>query len=191
MCTNEYIVRADTDDYSKPDRVEKQLKAMEAHSADVISCYVSEFDRDMEHPDKIKAVPVTHEEIMKYGRRRNPFNHPAVVFRKSRAVHAGGYRHAPWIEDYDLWIRMLMDGSRGYNLEEPLVCMRVNSDTYMRRGGREYLKSMKAFNRKYYKAGWFSFADYMVRTSANILVALSTNRLRDIIYKKFLRKQSI
>lgn len=191
VCTNEYIVRADTDDYSKPDRVEKQLKAMEAHSADVISCYVSEFDRDMEHPDKIKAVPVTHEEIMKYGRRRNPFNHPAVVFRKSRALHAGGYRHAPWIEDYDLWIRMLMDGSRGYNLEEPLVCMRVNSDTYMRRGGREYLKSMKAFNRKYYKAGWFSFADYMVRTSANILVALSTNRLRDIIYKKFLRKQSI
>ena len=84
VCTNEYIVRADTDDYSKPDRVEKQLKAMEAHSADVISCYVSEFDRDMEHPDKIKAVPVTPEEIMKYGRRRKPFNHPAVVFRKKQ-----------------------------------------------------------------------------------------------------------
>ena len=38
---------------------------------------------------------------------RNPINHPSVGFlRKSIIDLNGGYRHFPFYEDYDLWMRI-------------------------------------------------------------------------------------
>lgn len=187
-CSNEIIVRMDTDDYSCPERVERQLEAMEKYSADIVSCNIGEFQKTIDVVHKYKEVPETHPEIYQYAKRRNPFNHPSVVFRKSKVLQAGNYQKVDWIEDYDLWIRMLMDGSVGYNVQQSLLLMRVNDNAYRRRGGWMYMRSMLAFNRKWKKQGWFSFKDYMIRGAGNIFVALSPNRIRNIMYKKLLRK---
>lgn len=187
-CEHEIVVRMDTDDYAMPERVEQQLLAMEQHKADIVSSNIGEFQSTIEHVVKYKEVPETQEAIYSYAKRRNPFNHPAVMFRKSKVLEAGNYQKCDWIEDYDLWIRMLQKGCIGYNVQEPLLLMRVSDDAYRRRGGWQYLKSMLAFNVKYYKQSWYSLLDFCVRSAANILMALSSNRVRNRLYKGILRK---
>ena len=64
-----------------------------------------------------RALPEKHEDILRYSRKRNPFNHPAVCFRKDVILRAGGYNDDfPLFEDYDLWTRALANGAKGYNL---------------------------------------------------------------------------
>lgn len=46
------------------------------------------------------------------------------MFRKSAVLAAGGYRHFPLFEDYYLWIRMLMNGAKFYNIQESLLYFR-------------------------------------------------------------------
>lgn len=188
-CRYDWIARMDTDDYACPDRVEKQLAAAEKHSADIVSCNVGEFQDNVERIISYKEVPETHEEIYRYAKRRNPFNHPGVLLKKTEALKAGNYRKCDGAEDYDLWVRMLQNGCRGYNVQEPLVRMRVNADAYKRRGGIPYLKSMLALNWNFYQSRWYSLSDLLVRSSANILVAVLPNAFRDRIYKKGLRKK--
>lgn len=187
-CHNEIIVRMDTDDYSCPNRVEMQLKAMEEKNADIVSSNIGEFSDDICHVIKYKEVPETHEEIYRYAKRRNPFNHPAVMYKRSKVLEAGNYQKCDWIEDYDLWVRMLQQGCRGYNVQKPLLLMRVNENAYKRRGGWKYLKSMLAFNRKLLKGRWCRLPDFFVRSAANILVTLIPNKMRNRVYKRLLRR---
>lgn len=187
-CSNEVIARMDTDDYACPERMKLQLKAMEEQGADIVSSNIGEFSDTIEHITNYKNVPETQEEIYRYAKRRNPFNHPAVIFRKSKVLEAGNYRNCHRIEDYDLWVRMLQAGCNGYNVQEPLVYMRVNQGAYERRGGSSYLKSMLRFNWGLLKCHWCGIGDFMVRSVGNIVVALLPNSLRDWSYKKLLRK---
>lgn len=41
--------------------------------------------------------------------------------RKSQILAAGNYRTALYYEDYDLFVRMLMLGLKGYNVPQALV----------------------------------------------------------------------
>lgn len=188
-CRYEQILRMDTDDISLPQRAQRQLEAMQNHHADLVSCNLGEFEENPSRILKYKNVPETQKEILQYAKRRNPFNHPAVAFKRSSVLSAGNYQDCRWIEDYDLWIRMLQNGCTGYNVQEPLLAMRVNRDTYRRRGGMPYLRSMLAFNRKWKKAHWFSGMDCLVRSGASIVMTLMPNGLRDRMYKKALRKE--
>lgn len=190
-CHNEIIARMDTDDYSNQNRIELQLKAMQEYDADIVSCNVGEFLDDIHDIINYKEVPEKHEEIYRYAKRRNPFNHPAVVFKKSKVLLSGNYQKCDWIEDYDLWVRMLKSGCRGYNIQKPLLLMRVDENTYKRRGGVRYLKSMLSFNWKLWRSHWCTFRDFAVRSSASLFVTLVPNFMRDRIYKKMLRKKIV
>lgn len=187
-CECQYIMRMDTDDYAVPLRAEKQLRVMEQYHADIVSSHVGEFSDSIDNIKKYKELPECHEDIYQYAKGRNPFNHPAVFFRKDKVLAAGNYQPFLWIEDYDLWLRMLEMGCIGYNIQEALVLMRVDDKAYERRGGMAYLKSMLAFNKKWKKKGWFSLKQYIVRSSASIVVTLVPNKTRDFLYKKLLRK---
>ena len=56
------------------------------------------------------------DEASVFGEKRNPMNHPAVCLQKERSGKCGGYEPVPYYEDYDLWIRMLMNGCRMANM---------------------------------------------------------------------------
>ena len=99
-CRYEIIARMDSDDISLPDRMKWQIEAMEAHKADLISGSVAEFETNPSIPGKIRKLPVTQEEILRFARRRNPFNHPCVMYKKSAVLAAGGYQPFEGFEDY-------------------------------------------------------------------------------------------
>lgn len=110
ICKNEIIARMDSDDLSRPDRCEKQLRLfMTIPDLDFSSGTVSEFESDPDNCTGKRALPITYEEIKRYSRKRNPMNHPCVMFRKTSVISSGGYRETFHLfEDYYLWIRMLM-----------------------------------------------------------------------------------
>ena len=107
----------------------------------ICSGIVEEFTTDPNTVDAKRVPPETNAEIVEFAKKRNPFNHPCVMYRKSAVEAAGGYQDFYLLEDYYLWIRMLEKGFIGYNIQTPILWMRAGSDMYKRRGGWKYVES--------------------------------------------------
>ena len=87
------------------------------------------------------------------------------------------------MEDYYLWIRMLMKGMRGHNLNRTLVYMRTPPDMYKRRGGVQYAKDMLRFHWWVKRSGWSSMSDFITGAVPHAIVCVLPNRLRKIVYE--------
>lgn len=185
-CKNELVARMDSDDLSRPDRCEKQLKLFTAHpEVSLSSGTVSEFITDSKKSTGKRTLPITDKEIRIFSRKRNPMNHPCVMFRKNAVEKAGGYKETYHLfEDYYLWVRMLMKGYRARNLEDVLLDMKSSTDMYERRGGRKYAQDMLRFHRWMKKSGWSKESDYLSGAVPHAVVCVLPNGIRKIIYKK-------
>lgn len=189
-CKNELIARMDSDDISVPVRCEKQIEYLCSHpDIGMVGCIIDEFINETSNVIAHRILPEKHNEIVKFSRRRVPITHPAVIFRKSDVISCGNYKERHLVEDYDIFVRLLKNGVKAYNIQSPLVYVRVSDNFYKRRGGMRYLTSLLSFNVELYRMGWTSKVDFMVRSTANIVVCFMPNRVRDIIYKKLLRRQ--
>lgn len=187
-CRNEMIARMDSDDISRPDRCEKQLRMFAQDSSlAIVSSSVAEFDEDISSIKAIKSVPTSHRNILLYAKRRNPFNHPAVMYKKSAVQLAGGYKHFELFEDYYLWVRLIMNGNQCANIDEPILYMRANKGMYKRRGGVPYLKCIIRFKSRLRSMGFISNTDFFISVLAQGFVAVLPNTIRIMIYRKILR----
>lgn len=189
-CKNEFIARMDSDDYSDPSRIEKQFKIFEEDNTyDMVGSNVDEFQYNIDNIISKCILPENHNDIYEFSKKRNPFRHPALLYRKSAVKKAGNYRHYPYCEDYDLFIRMISSGSKCYNIQETLTYMRVNDDFYKRRGGIRYLGHIMKFKNEQLKTGYYSLNDYIKTSIPHIIVSLLPNNLRDYIYVNLLRNK--
>lgn len=194
LCRNELIARMDSDDISRKDRCEKQLAILNAHKEiAVVGGHVAEFmDTDEKGmPSEIlsvRAVPETSEEIFEFAKKRNPFNHPTVMYRKQDVLNAGNYMDVRYIQDYYLWIHMLLNGSKGYNIQEPLVWMRVSPDLYKRRSGRLYRQIQINLFRYMKDNKFITQSQYLTATVLRSLSSVAPNWLRRSLFNNILRK---
>ena len=155
-CKNEWIARMDSDDVCLSDRCEKQLElAKKDPELSLIGSNADEFIDSIDNVICHVILPETDSEIKKFAKKRCPFRHPAVLFKKSMVLKAGNYRDYYHLEDYDLWIRMIQSGAKTYNLQKAYLFVRVSEDFYKRRGGIKYLKTILKFKREQYKNGFF------------------------------------
>ena len=188
-CKHELVARMDSDDISRADRCERQLKVFQTHpDVSVVSGIVEEFTSVTDQIEARRVLPETQDQILAFAKKRNPFNHPCVMYKKSAVESTGGYQDFYLLEDYYLWIRMLQKGSTGYNLQEPLLWMRAGSDMYKRRAGWKYAKSQKALFKYMKDSGFISEGQYMKSTITRTASSLMPNGLREFAYKKVLRK---
>lgn len=184
-CKNELVARMDSDDISAADRCEKQVKLFEKNpELDIASGALLEF---VTSPNQItggRKVPCSNDDIVGYSRKRCPFNHPCVMFKKSAVESAGGYQEKYHLfEDYYLWIRMLQNGCNAQNLPDVLLYMRTPTDMYLRRGGAAYAKAMLRFHWWVHKSGWTSLVDFCTGALPHALVCVMPNKLRKMIYQ--------
>lgn len=141
-CSNEWVFRMDTDDICLTDRFEKQVKFLKENpEVDILSGQVIEFDTTIDNITGNKRVPLAHKDIIQFSKTRNPFNHMAVAYKKSVIESVEGYKHHAYMEDYNLWLRVLAAGYIGANLEDNLVLVRAGEEMIKRRSGKVYLKS--------------------------------------------------
>ncbi|TCP90096.1 glycosyl transferase family 2 [Cricetibacter osteomyelitidis] len=141
-CRNEWIFRMDTDDICHPKRFAKQVAFIEQHpEVDIFSTWLVEFENDISQLKGERKVPVQADEIKRYAQLRSPFNHPSVAYRKSMLEKVGGYQHHLFLEDYNLWLRIIAQGYNVANMPEVLLYMRVGNGMVKRRKGWTYFKS--------------------------------------------------
>lgn len=187
-CKHNIVARMDSDDISKPERIMKQLQAMKKHNVVIVGSAVEEFSGTTEQIMAVRKMPETSEEIRKFAAKRNPFNHPSIIYQKNVVEAVGGYLDCPFFEDYYLWGRILKAGYDGYNIDESLLYMRAGKDMYQRRGGLHYAKLAVSFRWKLHKMGVSRLQDFVISAGGQVLVCLIPNKLRAEFYRKFLRK---
>lgn len=187
-CKNELVARMDTDDISLPYRCEKQLKAFEEDEELVLlGTMVNEFIDNPEEIVSSRIVPTEHKEIYEFSKRRSAFNHPTVMFKKSKVLECGGYSDMRRNQDVDLFGRMLFSGFKAANINESLLLYRANNDLLKRRKSWENTKSYIATIRRFWKMGYSSLGDYLLVCIGQIVMYLCPLKLQNWIYKKFLR----
>ena len=189
-CRNELIARMDSDDISRLDRCERQLAVFRERSdVGICSGIVEEFTVSTDQTEACRVPPETQDQILTFARKRNPFNHPCVMYKKSEVEAAGGYQDFYLLEDYYLWIRMLRNGSIGYNLQEPLLRMRAGSDMYKRRAGWKYAKSQKNLFKYMRDSGFISKGQYVKSVAVRTASSITPNWLREFMFKTVMRKK--
>lgn len=188
-CKYDYIARMDADDESLPTRFEKQIKFLENYpEIDAVGCIIDEYDENMEKYICKRVVPETSEEINKFVKKRNPINHPTIVYKKTKVQSANSYEDYPYFEDYYLWAKMIKTNCKFYNIQESLYKFRAGSSMYKRRGGKKYLSSIKKFEKGLLELNLINKKEYKMNIIKRYIGALIPNKLRVILYKHLLRK---
>lgn len=187
-CTYEVVARMDADDISEPHRFQVQL-ALIAQGYELVGSGLHEFYETAEGAQLgIKRVPPSApDEIRRYARFHDPFNHPTVVYTKRAVNRAGGYQPLGTMEDYWLFARMLAADVRAINTPEPLVRYRISSGAYHRRGGFRLLKSEWMLQRALLKSGFTSPTQFV----RNLLVRGSYRLVPEPVRRRAYRKMVV
>lgn len=128
-----YIARMDDDDISRPERFQKQYEFLETHAEyGWVGSNAELFDDERIWGDwSVPETPQTGD-FLKY----SPYIHPLVMFRREILEKNNGYIPAEVTrrcEDYELFMRLHIRGSRGYNLQENLIEYHESEDSYRKR----------------------------------------------------------
>lgn len=143
-CSYDWVFRMDTDDISTPDRFQKQIEFIKKNPNIVLfGGQILEFESDPDEANILKSVPINNSDIFQLALKKNPFNHMTVAYKKSVIEAVGGYQHHLFMEDYNLWLRVIAAGHQVANHNDVLVYARVGNGMLSRRKGLNYIKSEK------------------------------------------------
>jgi glycosyltransferase involved in cell wall biosynthesis len=186
QCKFDIVAVMDSDDISVSNRFELQLQALDLDGLDIVGGYIEEFDQTPKDHPRIRVVPLSHNDILARGNWRSPMNHVTVMFRREAYYKSGGYKNFRYVEDYDLFYRMLIAGVRFGNLDEILVYVRSGRSMVQRRTGVRYLLAELALLGRMRRSGFINFPIWLLSVWIRIFVRLSPNFISLFIYK-FLR----
>lgn len=189
-CKNDIVARMDSDDISRPERCEKELSFLLAHpEISVVGGWIEEFETTPDEVKNKRVVPEDSEAIVAFSKTRNPFNHPSVMYRKDAVLGAGNYQNVRFMQDYYLWIHMLIKGYKGWNLQEPLVWMRADSSLFKRRSGKLYREIQIELFKEMLDANYITFPQYCKSVSIRVGSSMAPNWARAFMFKRLLRKK--
>lgn len=188
VCNNDLVARMDSDDICKENRFERQLKVFKENpDVDIVGSYVKEFVGEVTNVVGERRVPLDSFSINKFARRRDPFNHPAVMYRKSKVFEFGPYRDYRKNQDTALWIDMLMNRCKGLNIPEYLLYFRFDENTYKKRKSWVNTKLLIEIRWKSFKNGFSSLLDFILVIIAQLTIYLLPTSFQKVMYRKVLR----
>jgi glycosyltransferase EpsE len=157
----ELVARMDGDDWSTPDRFEKQVSFLTTHPQyDLVGTGVSVFDGEKKIASIIKTPTPTKDSML----RDNAFSHATIMTYKRVYDALDGYSLDPTVErveDVDLWCRFLAAGFKGYNLPDELYVILEDINAVKRRTFQARLNSAKTRCRGYKLMGFRGVRCYL------------------------------
>lgn len=189
-CTGNYIFRMDSDDISKNDRFEKQIKFVEENpDIDVVGGIIEEFNESIDETNLRKRIcPSKHEDIVEMGKKRNPMNHVTVCIKRKTLEKVGGYKSLLYLEDYYLWLRMIVSDCNLANIDDTLVYVRVGNGFETRRGNKEQIKGWKILQKLMLENKLINRIQSMKNMIYIRLFVYMPPKLKGLLYSKILRK---
>ncbi|MFW2035704.1 glycosyltransferase [Acinetobacter junii] len=188
-CTYDIVCIVDTDDIYVAERFEKQIEFLKHNpEISIIGGQILEFVEDIHRPTGMRKVPLSNEDLKNYAKKQSPFNNTTITYRKSHILEVGGYQHHLWMEDYNLFLRVIAKGYKIQNLADVLVYARIDNGMHGRRKGFQYIKSEKQLLdlKKQLKLQNPVYANmlFLIRSAFRLLPANMLGK----IYNTFLRK---
>lgn len=185
-CTHELIAKVDSDDVSVKNRFKRQIEYL-ADNPDIaaVGAYMKEILPNGEQ--RVREVPESSEEVRSYARFRAPINHPTSMYRKSAVESVGGYRDLRSMQDYDLWIRLLVAEYDLANIPEVLVKSEVSDNWHARRGGIEYARIEFDLLRDFRRMGFLNNRELLFNICTKMPVRMAPNIVRKTLYSTILR----
>lgn len=185
-CTNEWIFRMDSDDIALPQRFELQCRYIQQNSQiSLLGGQISEFSSTPKQPISQRKVPLGLPEIIQFAKKRNPFNHMTVAYKKSTVLAVGGYQQHWYMEDYNLWLRILAKGFQAANLPDILVQARTGMHMLKRRRGWQYIRSewqLCCLKRNLHiQSTWVSVYYFLLRSIPRLLPIQLLKKIYQII----------
>lgn len=151
VARGELIARMDADDVSLPQRLQKQVRFLDAHPDVAVLGTGAEFVDARGRPLGSGHLFEEHDDIAANIYRTTPLLHPSVMMRRTFLESLGGYdarlRRA---QDADLWLRGYRR-FRYHNLREPLVRCRIRGRGGV--GARSILTGAFVLARSGYREG--------------------------------------
>jgi len=126
-CRGKIVVRMDADDRCHPERVKLQRDYLNDHPGTaVVGSLVEGFPESQVgegfqlYYDWLNSL-VTHQEITREIFVESPLANPCAAYRKSWIEAVGGYQDHGWPEDYDLWLRLYLNGAEFAKIPQVLL----------------------------------------------------------------------
>lgn len=185
LVDTDFVFRADSDDVNLPDRFLTQMKYLD-QGYDIVGSDILEFDPDGTPLGK-RVLPKSQNDLLKFVKKRNPFNHMTVAYRKSLVLRAGGYPNIYLKEDYALWASMMSIGAKMVNIDSVLVHVNAGQGMYRRRGGFRYAHAEIALQKHLYKKGLKSLSEAISDGIMRALIFCAPQYFRKFVYENFLR----
>ena len=128
IADGDYVLRMDADDICRRDRIEQQVRYMEAHPELALSCC-----RCFVLQGGLANPTCLHrrggwEDVRGLFLFFNPIIHPGVIFRRSALVSHVYDPRFSCTEDLRLWIQMLLDGEKIGVQEDYLLIYRIHEN---------------------------------------------------------------
>ena len=124
-----YILRIDADDIAMSDRIQEQINFLNNNNE--YSLIGSNYKIINEQGDIIRdnIRTISNFNLLKVALRyRNIMCHPSYMFVREDILSIGGYREIKFAEDYDLVLRLIMNGKKITNINKKLLHYRVRKD---------------------------------------------------------------
>lgn len=187
LCNCKYIARMDSDDYSTPNRLEKQINYLIQNNLDVVCALQEEFINNIDNIFALKITPESNSEIKKALTLRNVISHPSIIIKKDILVESEGYNENVGLqEDYDLHMKLIQKYKYGC-IQEPLIKVRVSDEQRKRRGGLANLKNSIKLRFSWYKKGYLSLFKFLKGAILFSIFSMLPSNLKSVMYR-FVRK---
>lgn len=179
-----YIARMDADDISNPERFRKQVNFLESNpDIFMVGSSINFIDEKGSFIKKHDALE-SDSEIKNKMPIRIAMYHPVIMFRNKQGVT---YRDKIfYCEDYDLYLRLMIEGKKFHNFTESLLDYRLLDSSISRKDGNFFrtlfVEKMKSFYFEKKKKGFDSYESFIPENLLNIMNNEIESSEKDLIF---------